>query len=155
MIASLIFSLVFVSGNHGLFNYDGNTTPRYFVFQYLPQIVGMLLILWLFVIEAAVYRSLPYFCLGSGRRNHWVLQSMRILPANYLLPDLTFFRNGEPLLGVTFLIFWLMGFTVPLLSCIYQTQWITDDGPDRFRWTAVRGVGWTLVGLYFLVRIRS
>ncbi|OAP58118.1 hypothetical protein AYL99_07208 [Fonsecaea erecta] len=151
MIAALIFGLVFAGTNHALFNYDGNTTPRYFVFQYLPQLVGILLILWLFVIEAAVYRSLPYYCMGPGRRNHWVLQNMRILPANYLLPDLTFFRNGESLLGVTFLAFWLMSFTVPLLACVFQTQWITDDGPARFRWTTVRGVGWTLVALYALL----
>ncbi|KIW25140.1 uncharacterized protein PV07_10804 [Cladophialophora immunda] len=151
MIAALIFSLVFAGTNHALFNYDGNTTPRYFVFQYLPQLVGILLILWLFVVEAAVYRSLPYYCMGPGRRNHWVLQNMRILPANYLLPDLTFFRNGESLLGVTFLIFWMTSFTVPLLACVFQTQWITDDGPARFRWTAVRGVGWTLVALYVLL----
>ncbi|KIW79106.1 hypothetical protein Z517_08946 [Fonsecaea pedrosoi CBS 271.37] len=151
MIAALIFSLVFAGTNHALFNYDGNTTPRYFVFQYLPQLVGILLMLWLFVIEAAVYRSLPYYGMGSGRRNHWALQNMRILPANYLLPDLTFFRNGEPLLGITFLIFWITSFTVPLLACVFQTQWITDDGPARFRWTTVRGVGWTLVALYVLL----
>ncbi|KIW96492.1 uncharacterized protein Z519_03561 [Cladophialophora bantiana CBS 173.52] len=151
MIAALIFSLVFAGTNHALFDYDGNTTPRYFVFQYLPQLVGILLILWLFVIEAAVYRSLPYYCMGPGRRNRWALQNMRVLPANYLLPDFTFFRNSEPVLGMTFLIFWMTSFTVPLLACVFQTQWITDDGPARFRWTTVRGVGWTLLALYILL----
>ncbi|KIX01949.1 uncharacterized protein Z518_07888 [Rhinocladiella mackenziei CBS 650.93] len=151
MIAALIFNLIFVSGNHGLYDYDGDATPRYFVFQYLPQLLGIILILWLFVIEAAVYRCLPYFCMAPAHRNQWVLQEMRILPSNYLLPDLTFFRTRERLLGVTFLIFWLTGFTVPLLSCVFQTQWITDDGPARFRWTTVRGVGWTLVALYILL----
>lgn len=151
MIAALIFSLIFAGTNHALFDYDGNTTPRYFVFQYLPQFVGILLILWLFVIEAAVYRSLPYFCMGPKRRNSWVLQDMRILPANYVIPDFTFFRNREPLLGVTFLIFWATSFTVPLLASLYQTQFITTDGPARFRWTTVRGVGWTLVALYALL----
>ena len=151
MITALIFSLIFAGTNHALFDYDGNTTPRYFIFQYLPQLVGILVILWLFVLEAAVYRSLPYYCMGSGRRNSWVLQELRILPANYVLPDLTFFRNREPLLGVTFFIFWLINFTIPLLASVYQTQWITDDGPHRFRWTTVRGVGWTLVALYILL----
>ncbi|ETI27587.1 hypothetical protein G647_00036 [Cladophialophora carrionii CBS 160.54] len=148
IIAALIFSLIFAGTNHALFDYDGNATARYFVFEYLPQLIGMLLILWLFVIEAAVYRSLPYYNMSPGHRNSWVLQDMRILPANFVLPDLTFFRNREPLLGVAFLIFWITNFTVPLLACLYQTQWITDDGPARFRWTAVRGVGWTLVALY-------
>ncbi len=151
MIAALIFSLIFADTNHALFDYDGNATSRYFIFQYLPQLVGILLILWLFVIEAAIYRSLPYYCMGRNRRNSWVLQDMRISPANYVLPDLTFFRNREPLLGVTFLIFWFTNFTVPLLASLYQTQWITDDGPSRFRWTTGRGVGWTLVAMYFLL----
>ena len=151
MLAALIFSLVFAGTNHALFDYDGNATARYFIFQYLPQLIGMVLILWLFVIQAAVYRSLPYYCMGPDRRNSWVLRDLRILPANYVLPDLTFFRNREPLLGATFLVFWLGNFTVPLLASAYQTQWITDDGPARFRWTAVRGVGWTLVTLYILL----
>ncbi|KIW74004.1 hypothetical protein, variant [Phialophora macrospora] len=151
MVAALIFGLVFAGTNHALFDYDGNATPRYFVFQYLPQLIGILLILWLFVIEAAVYRSLPYYNMGPGRRNLWVLQDMRILPANYVLPDLTFFRNREPWLGIAFVVFWITNFTVPLLACLYQTQWITDDGPARFRWTSVRGVGWTLVALYILL----
>lgn len=151
MMAGLIFSLVFITSNHALCDYDGNGTPRYFVFEFLPQLLGILLILWLFNIEAAIYRSLPYFCMASGNRNPWVLQRMRITPANYLLPDLTFFRTGEPLLGLAFLAFWLINFTVPLLSCLFQTQWITDDGPPRFRWTTVRGVGWALVALYTLL----
>ncbi|KAJ9608064.1 hypothetical protein H2200_007052 [Cladophialophora chaetospira] len=151
MIAALIFSLIFAGTNNALFDYDGNATPRYFVFQYLPQLLGILLILWLFVIEAAVYRSLPYYSMGASHRSSWVLQDMRILPANYVLPDLTFFRNREPLLGITFLVFWFANFTVPLLATLYQTQWITNDGPARFRWTAFRGVGWTLVAMYILL----
>lgn len=151
MIAALIFNLIFVHGNHGLYDYDGNASPRYFVFKYLPQLLGLLLIEWLFVIEAAVYRAIPYFCMAPGHRNNTVLHGMRILPANFVLPDFTFFRVGERLLGAVFVMFWLMSFTIPLLSCLFQTQWITNDGPARFRWTVVRGVGWTLVTLYILL----
>jgi hypothetical protein len=151
MIAALIFNLIFVHGNHGLYDYDGNASPRYFVFKYLPQLLGLLLIEWLFVIQAAVYRTIPYFCMASGRRNNTVLHGMRILPANFVLPDFTFFQVGERPLGVVFVMFWLMSFTIPLLSCLFQTQWITNDGPARFRWTVVRGIGWTLVALYILL----
>lgn len=151
MIAALIFNLIFVHGNHGLYDYDGNASPRYFVFKYLPQLLGLLLIVWLFVIEAAVYRALPYFCMAPGHRNNAVLHGMRILPANFMLPDFTFFRVGERLLGIVFVMFWLISITIPLLSCLFQTQWITNDGPARFRWTVVRGVGWTLVALYILL----
>lgn len=151
MIAALIFNLIFVQGNHGLYDYDGNASPRYFVFKYLPQLLGLVLIEWLFVVEAAVYRALPYFCMAPGHRNNTVLHGMRILPTNFVLPDFAFFRVGERLLGIVFVAFWLTSFTIPLLSCLFQTQWITDDGPSRFRWTVVRGVGWTLVALYILL----
>ena len=152
MIAALLFSNIYALRGHGLYDYDGNATPRYFIFQYLPQLLGMILILWLFVVEAAIYRAVPYFSMSSAEWHDRLLQGFRITPANFLLPDLTWFRNGEPLLGVTFLIFWITNFTIPLLSALYQTKWITNDGPDRFRWTTVQGVGWMLVALYlFLV----
>jgi len=151
VLAGLLFSLVFASDRHGLFDYDGTTTPRYFVFQYLPQLLGMILLIWLFVIEAAVYRVIPYFGMTAPRPYDRVLQDVRILPANFVLPDLRFFGAGEPLLGVTFLMFWLANATIPLLASLYQTQWITDDGPARWRWTTVRGVGWTLFALYLLL----
>jgi len=151
MITGIIFSNVFALKNHGLYDYDGISTPRYFVFQYLPQLLGIILIIWLFAIEAAVYRVLPYFSMSIRCPHDRVLQDVPIHPANCVWPDLTFFRVGEPLMGVVFLIFWLTNFTIPLLSCLYQTQWILNDGPDRWRWTAVQGVGWTLVVLYLLL----
>lgn len=151
MIAALIFNLVFASGNNGLYDYDGNASPRYFVFKYLPQLLGSFLLLWLFVVQAAIYRCLPYFSMSSGARRNNILQDFRITPTNYLFPDLSFFRWGEPLLGAAFIIFWSTFLTVPLLSCLFQTQWIATDGTARFRWTAVRGVGWTLVALYTLL----
>ena len=121
-----------------------------FVFQYLPQLLGIFLIMWLFVIQAAMYRTIPYFSM-SNNHNHERLQGLRVTPANFVLPDLSWFRNGEPLLGGTFLVFWLMNITIPLLSCLYQTRWITNDGPARWRWTPLQGVGWTLLTVYILL----
>jgi Protein of unknown function (DUF3433) len=163
MIAGLIFSNVFALRNYGLYDYDGNATPRYFVFQYLPQLLGILLILWLFVIEAAMYRTIPYLLMSADHNNNHV-QGLRITPANFVLPDLSWFRKGEPLLGITFFTFWLMNFTVPLLSCLFQTRWIINDGPSRWRWTPVQDIGWVLLVLYItfvlalvycLIRFRS
>jgi Protein of unknown function (DUF3433) len=153
MIAGLIFSNVFASRNHALYDYDGNATPRYFIFQYLPQLLGIFLILWLFIIEAAMYRSLPYFIMSTTNNNDRLLQGLRITPANFVLPDLSWFRNRQPLLGMTFFVFWLINITVPLLSCLFQTRWITDAGPARWRWTPVQGVGWALLALYILLVI--
>lgn len=152
-LAGLIFSNVYALRNHGLYDYDGFTTARYFVFQYLPQILGMILILWLFYIEAAVYRSAPFLSMSNSRSQDRILQDFRTTPANFLLPDLTWFRIREPLLGVAFLIFWATNITIPLLSCLYQTQWVTDAGTARWRWTTVQDVGWVLIALFALLSL--
>lgn len=150
-VAGLLFTNIYASRNHGLYDYDGYTTATYFVFQYLPQLLGMVLILWLFVIEAAVYRSTPYFSMSNARSQDRILQDCRITPANFLVPDVSWFRIREPLLGVSFLVFWLLNFSIPLLSCLYQTQWITNNGEPRWRWTSTQDVGWVLVALYVLL----
>ncbi|RMZ89601.1 hypothetical protein DV736_g3168, partial [Chaetothyriales sp. CBS 134916] len=152
VITGLLFSNIFALRNHGLYDYDGYATPRYFVFQYLPQMLGMILLIWLFVIEAAIYRTVPYLSMSSTGAPHTLLQDSRILPSNFVHPDLSWFKIHGRSLGVSFVIFWITNFTIPLLSCLYQTQWVTNDGPARWRWTTVQGVGWTLFVLYlFLV----
>jgi len=73
---------------------------------------------------------------------------MPIIPANFVLPDWRFFQLGERLVGVVLTIFWLTYWTVPLLSCLYGTQWFTNAGTPRFRWTPVQGLGWFIMVLY-------
>jgi hypothetical protein len=150
-LAGVLFSNLYASRNHGLYDYNGYTTAIYFVFQYLPQLLGMVLILWLLYIQAAVYRSAPFFSMSNARSQDHILQGFRILPANYLLPDLNWFRLREPLLGVAFLIFWSFNITIPLLSCLYQTQWVTNAGTARWRWTTAQDIGWALVAMFGLL----
>lgn len=151
MIVGLIFSNVFALTNHGLYDYDNNTSPRYFVFEYLPALLGMIIIFWLFVVQAAIYRAAPYFSMSTraaSDKGDRTLQTMPITPANFVLPDWRFFKLGEPGIGATLSIFWLMNWTVPLLSCLYGTQWFTNVQPNRFRWTPVQGLGWFIMVLY-------
>ena len=151
MIAGVLFSNIYALRNDGLFDYDGIGTARYFLFQFLPQLIGILLVLWLFVVQAAIYRILPFLAMTSRRPRHGILQNFRIYSANFVLPDVSFFRHGEPLDGIIMLTFWLMNFTIPLLSSFYQTIWINTSGPARWRWTATRAVGWTIAALYVML----
>ena len=73
------------------------------------------------------------------------------LPANFVLPDWRFFRLKEPLLGMVLIIFWLTNWTIPLLSCLYGTQFFTNVSPSRFRWTPVQGLGWFIMLFYLLL----
>lgn len=151
MIVGLIFSNIYALTNHGLYDYDDNTSPRYFVFEYLPTILGMIIIFWLFVVQAAIYRAAPYFSMSRGapsEKRDRTLQTMPIAPANFVLPDWRFFHLGEPAIGAVLSIFWLTNWTIPLLNCLYGTQWFTNVDPNRFRWSPVQGLGWFIMVLY-------
>jgi Protein of unknown function (DUF3433) len=117
----------------------------------MPQLLGGLVVLWILVLQAAVYRIIPFASMSSQRFLDRVLQDMPILPANFLIPDLRHFRCGEPLVGICVVAFWLSYFTVPLLSCMFQTELFEVDGVQKWRWTSVQGVVWTLFVLYLLL----
>lgn len=151
IIAGIVFSNIHASRSNGLYDYNGVGTARYFIFQFLPQLLGMLIIVWLYVVQAAIYRVLPYFAMASEPPRDRVLQEYRIIPANFVLPDLSFFNSGDVGAGLVLLVFWLMNFTVPLLSCLYQTRYIIELGATKWRWTTTQGVGWILVVLYALL----
>lgn len=150
-MAALLFCAVWPTGHLGLFSYDGTGTSRYFVFQYLPQILAFVIILWLFVIQSALHRVFPFVSLASGsdERTSGVLHGASLFPTNYLTPNLAYFRYREPALGVCSIIFWLTLFTVPLQSCLFQTRYFLSEG--RWIWTTLRPVAWTLFALYLLL----
>ena len=153
MVAGLIFSNVHSLQSTGLWDYNGLGTARYFVFQFLPQMLGMFLVLWLFVVQAALYRTIPFFCMSSQRPADRALQALSLLPENFVLPDLLYFRSGQPLVGTVLFVIWLSYFTVPLLACSYQTELFGIDGQLTWRWTSVQGISWTVVALYLMLAL--
>lgn len=156
MVAAIILSNVWSAQHNGLWRYDGVDTSRYFLFQFFPQFLAMLMILWLLIIQRAIQRILPFSVLSSeivARQNSKIFDDVTLFPTNFLIPNIACFRYGEPVLGFCFVIFWLSLFTVPLHSAFFQTRFYTNDGLDVWRWTAVRPVGWTLLVLYILLII--
>ncbi|KAJ9257228.1 hypothetical protein DTO195F2_5570 [Paecilomyces variotii] len=154
MITGVAFCNAWSQRHDGLWDYDGVGTARYFVFQFLPQLLAVLLIIWIFVIQAAVYRTIPFSMMATERQQDSVLQKLSILPRNFLLPDFSHFRNGELLIGVSQFIIWLTNFfAIPLQSCLFQTKHYTIGGRGVWRWVSVQPVGWTLVAVYALVTI--
>ena len=153
MIAGLLFCAIYPYSHLGLWQYDGTGTSRYFVFEYLPTLLASFIIIWLLIIQRAIHRVAPFIILSSGRNieNSGVLHDMTIFPANYLIPNLSFFRHREPLLGLCSIIFWLELFTVPLQSCLFQTRYY--DSGNIWKWTAVQPIAWTLFVLYLLLLV--
>ena len=156
MVAAIASCNVSSQRNHGLWDYDGVGGSRYFVFEFLPQLLAILLVIWTFVIQAAIYRTIPFSMMASERQQDGVLQHLPILPQNFVLPDFSHFKHGEPLIGLSVWIFWLLNwFAVPLASCLFQPQYQILDAQGTWRWSAVQPVGWTLVALYSLLVIAS
>ncbi|KAL4805618.1 hypothetical protein BDV18DRAFT_22113 [Aspergillus unguis] len=154
MIAGIAFSNVWSENHDGFWGYDGRTGGRYFVVQFLPQILGIIITIWTFVIQAAVYRIMPFAIMASERPYKKVLQGLPIVPKNFLLPDLSHFLHGEALVGFSLFTIWLSNFiAVPLLSCFYQVKWFIIDGEPTWRWAAVMAVGWALLAIYGLLAL--
>ncbi|PGH14359.1 hypothetical protein AJ80_05949 [Polytolypa hystricis UAMH7299] len=152
MCAALIFCNIWSQRHDGLWAYSGFGDSRYFVFQFLPQLLAILITIWLFVLQSAVYRITPLSILASPNPSHRALQDLPIRPRNFLLPELCHFMHGEFLVGIFLLVMWIVNiFAVPLQSCLFQTRYYGDVGQGGFRWTSVQPVAWTLVALYGLL----
>ena len=153
MIAGLLFCAIYPYSHLGLWQYDGTGTSRYFVFEYLPTLLAGFILIWLLIIQCAMHRVAPFIVLSSDANveNSGVLHDMALFPIPYLIPNLSFFKHREPLLGLCSIIFWLELFTMPLQSCLFQTRYYTSD--NIWRWTAVQPIAWTLFVLYLLLLV--
>jgi hypothetical protein len=154
MVAAVVFCNIWSHRHEGLWDYSGQGGASYFVMQFLPQILAALIIIWLFVIQAAVYRIAPFAMMSAERQKGLVMQGLPIISKNFVLPDLSHFRNGEPLFGFSLFTIWLSNFfAIPLLSCLFQAKYYVIDGQGVWRWASVEFVGWTLVALYGVLTI--
>ena len=149
MLAGLIFCSAWSSTHNGLWLYNGVGTNRYFVFEFLPQILASVIIVWLLVIQAAAQRVLPFSLLASqrSRRRARFAHNAPLFATNFLIPNLSFYNHNDPSLSVAFFVFWLCLFTIPLQSSLFQTRlysgvWI---------WATVQPISWILIALYFLL----
>lgn len=153
MTTAIIFSNIWSLRHDGLWQYDGVGTSRYFVFQYLPQLLAIFVMIWVFVVQNALYRVLPFSMMHSERRafTSGVMHTAALFPSNYMIPNLWCFRHGEAVAGSSLIIFWLCLFTVPLQSCLFQTRYFAVDDERVWKWTVCQPVGWTLLVLYILL----
>lgn len=144
-LACLIFSAAYSRDHQGLWDYGSFGDGRYFVLQYLPTLLGMILLLWLLQIQIAVKRVAPFMAMASSTTARSQAGFLHLYPSQFLLPNLQYFRAGQPIIGIAFLEFWAHLFTIPLLGSAYNVQYFAG-----WRWVAVQGVMWTLVALYII-----
>jgi hypothetical protein len=154
MLAALIFCAVYSnqSSGRGLWSYDGFGGARYFVFEYLPTLLGMMILMWLFQIQIALQRVIPFISMASGsRRQRSRAVFLELYPMQFLLPRLEYFRAGLPLIGTFHVISWLFLWTIPLLASSFNVRYYLAE--RVWKWVAVQGIIWTVIVLYILLII--
>ncbi|KAL6712622.1 hypothetical protein ACN47E_000499 [Coniothyrium glycines] len=154
MLVALIFAAAYSnrSSGFGLWDYVQFGDGRYFVFQYLPTLLGMLILLWLIQIQNALQRIMPFISMASEsfhRRSEAVF--LRLHSTQFLLPNTEHFRAGHRRVGVCFLVFWLFTWTIPLLASAFNVRYDLERGV--WRWVAVQGVIWTVITIYIILII--
>jgi hypothetical protein len=148
LIASAVLSLR--DGGNGLWDYASFGDGRYFVFEYLPTLLGMIILLWLIQVQTALQRVMPFLSMASDsfhRRSEAVF--LELYPMQFLLPRTEHFRAGHPVIGTCYIIFWLFAWTIPLLAASFNVRY--DIAASTWRWVAVQGIIWTVVALYILL----
>ncbi|KAL1634539.1 hypothetical protein SLS56_002232 [Neofusicoccum ribis] len=152
MITGMIVSAVWSDTYSGLLNYGSLGDGRYFLFQYLPTIFGMIILVWLHQIAAALQRISPFMALASDAsksRSEGVF--LDLYPTQFLYPTVQHFRAGQPFIGGFFIIAWIFLFTIPLLGSAYNVRFFPSLDNGTWRWMAVQGVIWTVIVLYFIL----
>ncbi|OAL57013.1 hypothetical protein IQ07DRAFT_497830 [Pyrenochaeta sp. DS3sAY3a] len=154
MLGGLIFTAVYSNrnGGSGLWDYGSFGDGRYFVFEYLPTLLGVLVFLWLVQIQTALQRIMPFISMASDsfhRRSEAVF--LQMYPMQFLLPNIEHFRAGHRRVGLCYVTFWLFTWTIPLLASSFNVRYIVEQG--AWRWVAVQGVIWAVAGLYILLVI--
>lgn len=148
MQIALLVCAIYSSVHNGLTNYTGGLySAQYFLFQFVPQILAAFILLYIESVMSAVSRVVPFTMVASDdtrRRSNALF--VDLYPGSLIWPRFSYFAAGEPYLGVCSILLWPMVLTIPLQSSLFAVILVDNT----WRWTAVRGVVWTLIIIYIL-----
>jgi hypothetical protein len=149
MLAALALCAAWSRKHSGLLDYHNFGDRRYFLFEYLPTMLGMALLVWLFQIDAALQRVVPFMAMaGKSTVSRSRAAFLDLYPTQYLYPKIQYFRAGRYTVGVALVEFWLFQLTIPLLASCFNALWVGNDDAGKWRWVAVQGVVWATLALY-------
>ncbi|KAI5364673.1 hypothetical protein Slin15195_G042120 [Septoria linicola] len=138
----------------GLTSYDNFADGKYFVFRYLPTMLGMAILIWLFQIVAAVYRVAPFIAMASSASppSRFAGAKLPLQPRSMLRPYFGHFGARMPTVGTFLLVAWLQIFTIPLLASSFNVH---QDSSATWHWIAVQAAIWVVIVLYILLLAAS
>jgi len=156
-LAALIFVAAWSLVNTGLWSYTGFGNGRYFIFNYLPTLLGTILLLWLFQIQIAITRISPFLALSStSQHTRDEGADLPLYQTNFLVPSsFQHFRAGQTMLGVFALVAWLQVFTLPLLASGFNVYYLGSPEQGDWRWIATQGVIWPAIALYAFLLVAT
>lgn len=151
-LALLLLCAIWSLVHHGIFDYGSFGDSKYFTFEYLPTLLGMLLFIWLVQIEVAVYRIAPFIAMSSeSPRSREEGAHLTIYPQTFLLPYFGHFRARQGVVGFFMFASWLQIWSIPLLASSFNVHFYGSDTSGRWRWLATTGVIWVAIGLYLIL----
>ncbi|EMC98173.1 hypothetical protein BAUCODRAFT_86571 [Baudoinia panamericana UAMH 10762] len=154
--ACLLFCAIWSLQRTGLWNYGGFGDARYFVFEYLPTILGMILFFWTIQIEIAVFRTAPFVAISSASpRERERGARLPLVPRGFLLPYFGHFGAKQTAAGLFVVVAWLQIWTIPLLASSFNVYFYGAPDTGRWRWIATQGAIWTVIALYLLLAVAT
>ncbi|KAF4124489.1 Protein of unknown function (DUF3433), partial [Geosmithia morbida] len=149
MVACLITATLYSNSHDGLTPYSGTIySGTYFLFRILPQLVAALILVYAQAVAITSQRILPFASMASeDARDRYLSLFRNLYPSSLLWPRGV--SSGPWQAAVFSVVSWLALFTVPLASSLFTC--ILDG--EVWTWAPVRGIAWTLVGLYAVMAV--
>lgn len=156
-LALLLLCAIWSLLHKGIFDYGYFGDAKYFLFEYLPILFGMVIFYWLVQIQVAVYRITPFIAMASESvpksREEGAL--LPLSPKTFFWPCFGHFRARQPIVGFFMVICWLQIFTIPLLASAFNVHSAGNGGISNWRWIATAAAIWTVIGLYVILLLAA
>ncbi|KAK1082470.1 hypothetical protein LTR33_003897 [Friedmanniomyces endolithicus] len=155
-LACLLFCAIYSLLYPGIWTYGSFGDARYFLFEYLPTLLGIILFFWTIQIEVAVYRIAPFVAMAypsSSSRAREAGGRLPVVPAVFVLPYFGHFGAGQGVVGFFVVVAWLQLWTIPLLASSFNVYFDGAPGTGRWMWIATQGAIWAVIALYLLLAV--
>ena len=157
MLVVLLLAAIGSLLRDGLVDYRYFGGPWYFLFQYLPPMLGVIVFFWLVQIQVAVYRIAPFIAMASRDSSRAREEGARLTlsPRTFLLPHFGHFKARLPVIGVFMFVAWLQIWTLPLLGSCFNVFFFGSPESGGWRWVATQAVIWTTIALYLCLLVAT
>ncbi|KAK5163372.1 uncharacterized protein LTR77_010745 [Saxophila tyrrhenica] len=154
LLALLLAAAIYSLTHNGIAAYGSFGDGKYFVFEYLPTLLGMLLLFWLIQIQVALYRIAPFIAMASpsSPRSWEEGAKLPIYPKTWFLPYTGHLRvPGLIIVGVFMIVAWLQIFTIPLLASAFNVYFFGAPDTGNWRWLATAALIWIVIAFYLFL----